>query len=424
MAQDPLKVDQIQIEPDQEPGTPRIIRRAADGSIEFLDALITGAITLSQLAGLRSIQNILVVGQAGAGAEYTAIQSALDAIPVGAGPANPYFVLVGPGVYNEDLNIVRDGVFMFGFGAILASAETTPDGAGANHTLVVQAALGTIPKLNSLNNFIIQNIHAGYGVLRLEGGAASEVAQTGFYVNNCVVQALSTGGNHPIYAESVNHIKVNGGSLGGHATALNRIDNCASFKAIGVADLIAAQLDFDTTGDVPSEATATSRYQISGCPNLGEDSAVTPPLAATLSGRGTLEVSNCAGGADATFSGDRSVRVLGSHLGDLILNGSTALSLVGSQKGTVTSGGTATMEEATQRGVVAFTADTQQAIVFNTPQPDNDFAVTVELDDAPTGDEQYWISAKTAAGFTINFTSAQTLGATWTVMRIMGGATN
>jgi len=424
MAQDPFQADQFQVEPGQEPSTPRLIRRATDGSLEFLDALITGGITLSQLAGLRSIQNILVVGQAGAGAEYTTIQSALDAIPVGASPTNPYFVLIGPGVYNEDLNIVRDGVFLLGFGAVLASAETTPGGPAAYHTIVVQAALGTIPKFVVLRNLIIQNIHTAYAAIRVAGAAASEVAETGLFIEDCRVQALAAGGNHPIWADSVNHITVRGGSLGGAAASLNRIDNCASFRAVGVTDILGAQLDFDTTGDVPSEAVSSSLYELHGCPSVGVGSSLSPPLSATLSGRGSLEISGCSGGPAATFAGDRTVRAQGSRLGNLTLSGSTALSLVGSQKGTVTSGGTATMEEPIQRGAAAFTADITQAVVFDTPQPDADYTVDVELDLPPANDEAHWITLKTAAGFTINFTTAQTLTASWAVKRVMGGATN
>lgn len=425
MAQDPTKTDVLQIEPGQEPSTPRLIRRAADGSLEFLDAIITGAITLSQLAGLRSIQNILVVGQAGAGAAYTAIQSALDAVPVSASPTNPYYILVGPGVYAEDLNVVRDGVFLIGYGATVMSEETVPDGPGANHTLVVQAALGTVPKQVILMNLVIVNIHAGYAALRLQGGAASEVAQDGFFTSNCIVNAASAAGNHHIWAESVNHITMQGGALTGEAAALSRIDNCATFKAVGQSDLVGGiQLDFDTTGDVPSEAVSSSMYQLSGCPNLGRTSSLNPPVAATLSGRGSLEIGNCSGGANATFSGDRPVWVRGSHLGNVILNDSVALTLVGTEKGTVTSGGTATLEEPLQRGSEAFAGVTSVVIVFDTPQPDADYSIGVELDTAPANDEPWWITAKTAAGFTINFTSAQTLAATWTVSRVMGGAVN
>ena len=69
MAQDPVLADQLQIEPGAA-GT-RLIYRAADGSLAFKDSLLTGGITLSQLAGLRSVANTLVVGKSGAGAAYT-----------------------------------------------------------------------------------------------------------------------------------------------------------------------------------------------------------------------------------------------------------------------------------------------------------------------------------------------------------------
>ncbi|MBV6343672.1 hypothetical protein HWQ67_19060, partial [Candidatus Magnetobacterium casensis] len=140
MAQNPILADQLDIEPGAA-GTRRI-RKATDGSLEFLDALITGGVTLSRLAGLRNVQNVLIVGKAGAGAAYTTIQAALDAIPVGASWTAPYLVLVCPGVYTETVNIARNGVAIVGLGAVTirSLAEDTPDGVGAYHTIVVQAA--------------------------------------------------------------------------------------------------------------------------------------------------------------------------------------------------------------------------------------------------------------------------------------------
>jgi len=51
---------------------------------------------------------LLTVSATGAGAQHTTVQAALDCIPATSGPTEPYVVLIGPGVYNETINIVRD----------------------------------------------------------------------------------------------------------------------------------------------------------------------------------------------------------------------------------------------------------------------------------------------------------------------------
>ena len=420
MAQDPMKLDQIQIEPGAT-GT-RLIRRASDGSLEFLDSLVTGGITLSQLAGFRSVTNIMVVGKSGAGAAYSTVQSALDAIPASASQSNPYFVFIGPGQYRETVNIVRDGVTLFGLGAVLQSeSEATPDGVDAYHTIVIQASLGTIPKRISLINLVVTNAHANYACVRVVGGAASEVAQEGLLVQDCHVKA--TGAGYPLWATSVNHIALQGGSMkGSSALSLIRVEECASFLADGVDGIPAVQLDFDSTGDLPSEVGASTAYRLSGCLGLGGESALTPPIASTLSGLGLLEIVGCSSGADASFSGDQLVRVIGSHLGNLTLSGSIAVTLDHSRKGAVTAGGTATLEEPVQRGLVSFASNLTKSVVFAVPQPDANYTVGLEVGASVTG--PWWVTAKTAAGFTLNFALAQTCSAVWSVYRTMGGAIN
>jgi hypothetical protein len=56
-------------------------------------------------------------------------------------------------------------------------------------------------------------------------------------------------------------------------------------------------------------------------------------------------------------------------------------------------------------------------VVFNDAYPNNAYRVHLELDAAPAGQEVPFVTAKTGAGFTINFTSAQTLTANWSVVR-------
>jgi len=418
MAQDPLLVDQLQIDPGAVAGGTRLIKAAADGSLQFTDAIVTGGITLAQLAGLRSIGNLLVVGKSGAGAEYTTVQAALDAIPATSSLLNPYFVLVGPGRYKETLNLVRDGVHVIGFGATLASlAEDTPNAPGAYHTLVIQEALGTIPKYVTFSGIRITNAHDAYAAVRVEGGAGSEVAENLIALREC--DLINSGSGSPVRATSVNNVLIQGGSMAeSSATALVLADMCASFVMSGVNGVPNVQLNYDG-GDVPS--IVTSDYQLAGCPNLGRGS-LAPPVNSTLNTTGKLSIVGCSGGANLRLAGDRSVVIRGSEVGNITLLDSVALSISGSKKGTITSGGTASLSEPVQRGSVAFAADLSKSVAFVTPQPDASYTVGIETDAGPT--TSWAITGKTAAGFTIVFTAPQAMNVEWTIHRVLGGATN
>ena len=145
MAQDPQQVDAVLIEP-AEAGTRLIDRDPSDGSLRFYDALVTSGIKLSELAGLRSVTSLLVVGKGGTGAEYTTIQAALDAVPASSSLTNPSLVLVGPGVYTENLLIEKNGVFLVGLGGAIIQA------ASADATIKIQDAVATFPTFCHLQN--------------------------------------------------------------------------------------------------------------------------------------------------------------------------------------------------------------------------------------------------------------------------------
>jgi hypothetical protein len=415
MAQDPLKVDQLQIEPNAD-GT-RLINRATDGSLKFTDAVITGGLLLKQLAGLRNIANFLVVGKSGAGAAYTTIQSALDAIPAGASPTNPYIVLVGPGVYAETLNIARDGVTIIGFGAVLAAVELVADGPAAYHTMVIQAALGTIPTKVTLINLEIGNIHQNYACVRIVGGAASTVGSNGIQLINCILRATSVGGNRPIWATSVNHITMEGGSMQGATTSLTVVEECSTLLLKDVATLSALQLDYDSTGTLPSDAVVG--YKLANCTDVARLSALVPKLSSTLSGGCPLTLSGVTGDPTLSLAGDQAITVVGSCLGTITLAGSVALSLTGSKRGAVTPGGTATLAEPVQRGTTALVAADSIAVVFPVPHPNANYSLTYELQGAPANNNPPYTDAKSAAGFTVHFASAQTMDVQWAAHRVM-----
>jgi hypothetical protein len=413
MAQNPFKVDQLQIEPGAS-GT-RLINKATDGSLQFLDAVITGGLTLKQLAGLRNVANVLIVGLSGAGAAYTTIQSALDAVPSTSSALNPYFVLVGPGVYSETINIVRDGVTIIGFGAVINAEELVADGPGAYHTVVMQASLGTIPRSATLINLEIGNIHQNYACLRIVGASGSNVGRSGIRLQNCCFKATSATGNKPIWATSANFITLEGGSMACHASALTLVEECASFLMKGVSRSSALQLDWDSTGTLPSGTVES--YALSGCSEVGYGTSLSPILASTLSGGSALAVSGCTGNITGTFSGDRTVTITGSDMGAFSIASTVAVQLSGSSRGAIIAGGTATVEESIQRGTAAFVGDTTKAVAFEAPHPNTNYSITLTTDARPANDEVMWVTSKAVTGFTINFVTAQTLGVSWSVVR-------
>jgi hypothetical protein len=205
MAQDPVKVDQLQIEPGSGQNL-RISRNAATGGLLFKDAVITAGLDLSQLAGLRNIPNVLIVGKSGSGAPYTTIQSAIDAVPVSSSVTNPYVILIMAGVYTETVSLYRDGVSLVGMGLVtLESAlEATPDALGCDHTLYIQTASGSTPKQVSLEGIRLTNAHANKACVRIVGGAGSLLGQTSITILNCECKANSAGGNRPIWATAAN----------------------------------------------------------------------------------------------------------------------------------------------------------------------------------------------------------------------------
>ena len=412
MAQDPLKVDQLQIEPNAD-GT-RLINRASDGSLKFTDAVITGGLLLKQLAGLRNIANVLIVGKSGAGAAYTTIQSALDAIPTSAIPT---FVLVGPGVYTETLNVVRANVTIMGFGAVLAAVELVADGPAAYHTMVIQAALGTIPTKVTLINLEIGNIHQNYACVRIVGGNGSTVGTSGIQLLDCTLKATSGSGNRPIWATSVNHITMEGGSMQGATGALTLVEECSTFLLKDVATLSALQLDYDSTGTLPSDAVVG--YKLANCTDVALGSTLVPKLSSTLSGGCPMTMSGVTGDPTVSLAGNQAVTVVGSILGAITLAGSVALSLAGSKRGAVTPGGTATLAEPVQRGNAALVGVNSLAVVFPVPHPDANYTLTYEPQGAPASNNPPYTSAKAASGFTVHFASVQTMDVQWAAHRVM-----
>lgn len=150
MAQSPLLVDAVQIEPGSS-GTRTISRDATAGALKLIDPLLPSGVLLSQLVGIRNITGIFVVGRAGDGAAYTSVQDALDAVPNTSTSLLPSLILIGPGVYQENLIIEKDGVALVGLGHVQILND------GAFDTVTVQASQDVTPQWTVLKDLEIKN---------------------------------------------------------------------------------------------------------------------------------------------------------------------------------------------------------------------------------------------------------------------------
>lgn len=164
MAQPPFLVDAIQIEPGSGQ-TLTISRDVTDGSLKFVDHLVQSGLSLAALAGLRNVSGVFIVGRGGYGAQYTSIQEALDAIPDASNAALPSLVLILPGVYQENLKVQKDGVYLVGMGATVMND-------GPSHTLEILASPTVTPKDVVLTGLAVLNDDIGFACVKISGADA------------------------------------------------------------------------------------------------------------------------------------------------------------------------------------------------------------------------------------------------------------
>lgn len=218
MAQPPFLLDVLQIEPGSGQ-TITISRNVADNTMKFVDAVISGGITLPELVGLRNVTGLFIVGVGGDGSPYTTIQEALDAIPNSSDANSPSLVLVLPGVYQENLSIQKDGVFLIGLGATVLND-------GASDTITISASTDVTPKNVTLSGLTIQNDQVAFACVKIIGADA-------FASGTVTVNAapLATG----------DLVTINGVNLVG--TAGNRTSGSDNFSVSGgTVDAIAAEI--------------------------------------------------------------------------------------------------------------------------------------------------------------------------------------
>lgn len=417
MAQDPFLIDQIDIEPGAA-GTRRINRDAGTGGLAFQDAVVTTPLTLSQLAGLRNIPNVLIVGKSGAGAQFTTIQAALDTVPVGASAANPYFVLVMPGLYTETVNIVRDGVRLVGLGqpTLRSALEATPDAPGADHTLIISAQLGTIPLDVLVQGFTITNAHQNRACVRVVGAAASTVGSTRLLFKDCDLRPNSALGNYSIWASAVNNIEVVGGDwTDTNNLGLLLLQEVSRFIAKGVRSMGAISLRYDDANDEPS--AAGDAYRFLDCGPIAENTLLPTPVSIDLDGDGSLLFQGCSLPA-TVLQGDRTAVFQACHVASLDVQETVTVTAQGTSiPAIVAPNALAVLDLPKLQGTVNFAAATTGDVTFDIPMSDAAYRVSFELPSQPANDETPWVTLKAATGFRLNFATNQTMLVGWSVVR-------
>lgn len=162
MAQPPFRSDEYEVENADAPVGPRLIGAdEGDGSLRFTDTRVPAGINLHELAGLQQLNNTVVVSQTGIGASkdingnpITTIQGGLDAIPDSADVDEPWTVFVAPGLYVEDVYLVKDGVTLQGLGTCRLR------NASGVSTLRVREGVSTVPRRIAVLGMRIENTTA------------------------------------------------------------------------------------------------------------------------------------------------------------------------------------------------------------------------------------------------------------------------
>lgn len=382
MAQPPFQVDALQIEPGSG-DTLTIDRDATAGSMQFIDAVLTSGVLLSNLVGLRNITGVGIVGRAGTGAQYTAIQDAVDAVSAAADIDAPALILVLSGVFTENLTIQKDGIVIRGLGHV----KITPSNL-ASPTITVSTAVATTPNFLRLQNLVVEHTEDGEVCVSISGGASSQVGSTGIYIDDCTLVASGVA-TYQVDADTVNNVYIRGGTWAGSSTSsICQAANCALLHVSDVDVTQNFEVSYDTTAARPQ--TTTSEYRLQ---NLGS----TRNVLSSLSGAGSLTLNNCPSVGTVGQAGDRALAANYSRLGALTLDDTTAGTLVATTRGVAAGNGT--LQEQSYTGSVVFAAEgvAGKTVTFEVDQPDTNYVISLDW----TGTETMRVSSKATASFII-----------------------
>jgi hypothetical protein len=322
MAQPPFLVDELQIEPGSG-NTLTVSMDATTGAMKFVDAVLTSGVLLPDLVGLRGVTGVYIVGRAGDGAPYTAIQDALDAIPASSSAALPSLVLILPGVYTENVTIQKDGTYLVSLGGV------TITNSGASDTVEISAAIATTPQDVLLRGITVANTSATQSCVRILG--ADTFASMTITVNaaplatgdTITLAGVALTGTAGVRTSGSNDFSVSSMTSDGIAAeivaAIN--DTANSFAATIVASAILNVVTLTAvTAGVGGDAITTE--SLTTPPGNMTDSAVHLEgggAAGSLVGNGILSIEDCA----LLASGAASYQVRADTSGHIRVRGGT-----------------------------------------------------------------------------------------------------
>lgn len=230
----------------------------------------------------------------------------------------------------------------------------------------------------------------------LTGGssAGSAVAAGEVALIDCEMVAEGVG-SFQISADTVNNIRVLGGSWrGSSTTSLSRISQCASFLLHNVEWVNDMEFAYDSGNPQPQELTSV--YEMTGCRRVQN-------ILSNQVGVGSLLIAYCHEVGNLTAGGDTSVQVWHSRTGNLSLEDTVAALYIEAFHGTPSvAGGTPTLWESVSVFTVSFAASASEGVTFPIPAPDANYGVFVDSPD-PVAVPQ--ATVKTAAGFTLTATA-------------------
>lgn len=391
MAQDPIQLDAIQIEASS--GDTITISRGTNGDLEFVDAAVTGGISLSKLAGMSGSSKVLVVG---ATSEYTSIQDAIDDVPVTSSATNSYVILVTSGVYTESLTVEKDGISIVGIGnpSIVADAET-------DDALTLQAAVSTRPKTFSISGCKISCSADNSSCVRIIGGAGSTIGEDRILLKNLELTAQGIG-SRPLRADTAGNIVAEGGAWSAVATTFVDISQCASLSLQGIRNLSAVSITFTT--ESAESGISAGGYVLQDLPLVGD-------VLINMTGDNTALISGCPNVGDVTIGGDRTARINSSVIGDLTLNNSAVAYVSNTEHGVLSGDGSAAISGIS--GSATFMNSASETVSFDVSQTDTQYFVCTEANISASPA----VGGKTVDGFSLTFDAPQTGTVGWAILR-------
>lgn len=386
MTQSPFQVDALQVDP----GSGDVLtvdRDPTTHGLRLTDPAIPGGILLSQLASLNTVTGVLTVGRGGSGAGYSTLQAALNAVPSSSSATAPTVILMLPGVYTENVTWNKDGVTLVCLGRVVLQG-----------TLTIIASVSTTPLAATIRGLVIVQSTGGQSCVVVTGGSGSTVGTNDILLDDCTLLPTGVGG-YSVSATAINSLILrNCRTVGVPSSASMVVTQCASLQVYdGV--LPALQVDFDSTGALPSVSVGS--YQLQGC-QAGN-------ILSTLSGGGSLTLTGCPSVGNLTVSGNRTLTVRESTIGALTINGTTAATTRSTTRGTAS--GTGTLQESKIQGTAAVVATDTVAVEFAVSRPNSSYGVNLDAGLA----DQPWVTSKTVDGFTIHFSGSVSTTVTWTV---------